>query len=235
MSNAPIRSAGQYPLSQTIGTLPQMADVLQDWFQPIKAMKVIKIQNQYETIERGDPIYFRGVLQPKQRDLDIKIEGERNWDPFSLWCETSVRLDTDDVVWIANRRYRVLSVNDFSAYGYLQYDVLQDYDDSEPPSVAPSPTVGEPFPEPGPPIPFEDSAAFSSIVDLSDPSFLSAQVSVIGDGGITDAFAAEWRVYKLGDDGSLTQYPDAAIQVVDELTVQITVPLAGVYQLNGVQ
>lgn len=228
MSSGPIRSAADYPLSDTPGNLPQMADVIQEWLQPIKAMRVSKSQNQsFQTVEGGEPINFQGVLVPLDaRKLEIKTEGERDWEAFSLWCPNSVRFENDDVVWISNRRYRILYQRDYSRYGFFEYHVLQDYDDR-----APSPT----FDEPGPPIPFGSSMTYSGVIDLSDPDYPSALVSVIGDGGISDAFATEWRVYTLNNDGSLLSDPDVEIQVIDELTIQLTAAIPGVYQLNGVQ
>lgn len=229
MANGPITVAGRLNLNQNIGTLPQMQSELADWFQPIVATRIIKIQNQYETIERGVPINFVGVIQPLDpRKLMIKPEGQREWKPFRIHCYPTVKFENDDVIVVGAMRLRIMAELDYSAYGYMEYHALQDYQDS--------------WIDP-PPVPQPQTGSFSAVIDMSDPSFPSATVVVVQDnwdgsglGGITDAFSAEWRLFTLNDDGSLTQYEEAgSVQVIDELTVQVTVSPPAVYQLNGVQ
>lgn len=217
----PIHNAKNVLLSQNPGTLPNVSDALGDWFQPILMIKVIKLQVNYQTLERGDPIHFQGVLQPASaRELQMKPEGERDWSWFTLHAYPTLILVPDDIVWIQTVRYRVMKQTDYAVYGYVEYQMIQDYQDQTVP----------------PPVPCGGVKTFSDNISLEDPSNLTFDVTVIGDGGLTNAFEAEWQIFLLNDDGSLSKYHAAgAIQVIDELTVRITVLAAGVYKLTGVQ
>lgn len=217
----PIQNANQLPLNLTTGTLPNMSEALTDWFQPMKAIRVKKYQINFQTVERGEAFQFQGVIQPyKPRELQIKTEGQRSWRWFQLHCDPTVKFDTDDVFYIGSTRYRVMYVNEYAPYAYMEYLVIQDYQDENK----------------SPPLPTDCPKTFSDNISLENPSDLTADVTVIGDGGLDNAFQAEWQLWLLHDDGSQTQYQvQGAIQVIDELTVRITVNAVGVYKLTGVQ
>lgn len=120
-------------LNQNTGTLPNVSGAMLQWFQPMIFEPVLKSVEGFLLDELGDPIAFRGVIQPLQnRDLMIKPEGERAWTWQMLHSDVSLQLNVDAVVRYLGIQYRVMARKDYSAYGYMTYDLIQDYTGSGP-------------------------------------------------------------------------------------------------------
>lgn len=225
----PIQNAKDVLLTDNPGTLPNMQEALTDWFQQIKAIRIIKVQVNYQTVERGDPIYFQGVIQPfKAKELQMKPEGQRSWKWFWLHCYATVMFDTDDVFYIGTTRYRVMATNDYAVYGYMEYQLIQDYQDGRSaPPVPDGETLIPPWSD------LNDKHFLQDII-FTDP--LIQAVSVTGNGGLDNALEAEWLLFLVNEDGSVTPYTTAGAIVVDSIMqVTITVTAPGTYRLTGVQ
>lgn len=133
-----IQNGKDVPLNVATGTIPNVSGALQGWFQPMTFEPVVKESIGYEVVETGDPIYFRGVIQPADaRNLDIKPEGEQAWTYFMLHSDVSLQLQVDDVVLYLGVQTRVFQRKDYSIYGYLTYILGQDYTNSGPQVVQP--------------------------------------------------------------------------------------------------
>ena len=131
---SPIRNAGSIPLSQQAsGTVPDVSGALQDYFQPMIFETVSKTVNGFVVQETGNPIYFRGVLQPLSgRVLALKPEGQRAWSWLQLHADIALVLNVDDVVLWRGKQTRVMTRKDFSLYGYSYYELCQDWTGSGP-------------------------------------------------------------------------------------------------------
>lgn len=208
----PIANARDVNLKQNVGTLPNMSSALLDWMQPILAVQVVKTQVNYQTVERGDPISFQGVIQPSNgRQLRILPDGQRSWDWEILHSLTNLGLKTDDVIWIQDIAYRVLNAKNLKVYGFFYYELQQDYQDRTT----------------APPVPSADAEKFTHDYALTKNQTLVVDVSST----ITDAFACIWKLYDLNDANAPVI---GAITVISETQVQILAPAASNYRLNGV-
>ena len=214
-----IHNGKDVSLDQNPGTLPNMSAALTNWFKVIQLEKVTKETVNHEIVEKTCQLAIRGVIQPYEpTKLEMKMEGQRTWQWFQLHALPDPALYLDDIVWISNIRCRVMTKQNYSAYGYVEYHLQQDYQDR--PTAPPYPNV-------------EEILKYTGDIDLTGPS-LTADVTVIDS--VEDATKAHWRLYLMNDDGSLTPYTeDDAIQVIDTETVRITVDTSGVYRLTGIQ
>lgn len=123
-----IFNAADVPLSELNTNLPNMSTTLSGWFQNIIVGLLTKTTVSNRTVETTVDYDTRGVVQPfTPEQLEIKSEGERSWKWFMLHCQPSLVLQTDDIVTIRNVRYRVMGKLGFDAYGYIQYELVDDY------------------------------------------------------------------------------------------------------------
>lgn len=130
---APIQNGKNTPLNQQTGSVPNVGGALLNWFQPMVFVPVVKQTSGGEVIETGDPINFRGVIQPLQnRDLLIKPEGERAWTWYMLHAQPVLALQVDDVVLYLGVQTRVMARQDYSIYNYVYYELVQDWTGSGP-------------------------------------------------------------------------------------------------------
>ena len=110
-------------------TLPDVSGALGDLFQPISFGTVTKsIGTGFQVAEAVTTVNGLGTVQPfTERQLQILPEGQRAWT--NLWCHTdpSVTLEVDSIVTYLGTPTRVMSVKDYSKYGYLEYRLVQDW------------------------------------------------------------------------------------------------------------
>lgn len=130
-----IFNAADVPLSELNSNLPNMATTLEGWFQKIIVGLITKTIVNNRTVETSTDYETRGVKQPfSPEQLEIKPEGERSWKWFMLHCQPSLQLQTDDIVTIKGQCYRVNDKLGFDEYGYLQYELVDDYKTTIPPT-----------------------------------------------------------------------------------------------------
>ena len=108
--------------------LPNMSSTLNGWEVPI-TLEIIR-----QNISGGDlvvtnkKINFKGVWQPlRMEQLQFKPESQRSWSWYWLHTKTNLRLNTADKVYFKNIRYKVMSVKDYGIYGYYEYELVEDY------------------------------------------------------------------------------------------------------------
>lgn len=108
--------------------LPQVDEVIMDWFLPVSFGKVTKQLLNFKVQEVVETIETQGVVQPlSPRELEMKPEGQRAFTWLMVHCLPNVQLKTDDILIYNSTRFRVMASNDYSAYGYLEYHLMQDY------------------------------------------------------------------------------------------------------------
>jgi len=114
--------------------LPDVSDALNSWFQNMVFGLVVKTVNiAGELVETETEINFRGVMQPFTfQQLYLKPEGQRAWKWHKLHAEIQLALKPDDVVVYETVQYRVMKKGDYNKYGYVEYDLVQDYEGSGP-------------------------------------------------------------------------------------------------------
>lgn len=129
----PIQNASDIPLTQNQGNLPNMGDALLSWFQAMTFTVVTKQTVNFVVVETGTDVSFQGVWQPfGPQDLAIKPRGERDWKWFMVHADPTLVLSPDDVVKYQGTQYRVKEKLDYVPYGYVQYNLIQDFTGSGP-------------------------------------------------------------------------------------------------------
>jgi hypothetical protein len=116
------------PINQVTGTVPNVSGALKDYFQFMTFTPLQKTVSGFQVVENSAPIEFWGVIQPfTPRQLMMRPEGERAWSWFTLHAEPAVNLKVDDVILYLGKQYRVMAQTDFRLYGYVLYQLVQDW------------------------------------------------------------------------------------------------------------
>lgn len=120
------------PLANSFNTLPNVSEVLPDWFQKMTFDVVTKTIVNYEVVEVLTTISTEGVRQPMSaQSISIKPEGQRAWKWETLHCLPNVKLNIDDIVIFNGVKYRVMNQWNWDEYGYLEYEICQAYENQE--------------------------------------------------------------------------------------------------------
>ena len=109
-------------------SFPNLSNAVNAWAQPLKFFLVGKDQRDFMTEEVLYPKIAYGVRQPmKAQQLMMKPEGQRAWKWETIHSRPDLVLNIDDIVVFNEVRYRVMAKKDYSEYGYLEYEIMQDY------------------------------------------------------------------------------------------------------------
>lgn len=128
-----IPNAKNTPLNVRTGTVPDVSGGMRDWFQPMVFERVVKTVSGFQVVENGEAINFQGIIQPlRGRDLMLKPEGQRAWTWLLLHADPVLSLNVDEVVSYLGVATRVMSRRDFKIYGYVEYQLVQDWTGSGP-------------------------------------------------------------------------------------------------------
>ena len=115
------------------GGLPQMSNTLTSWLIPLELEKITQDVVNGDVVETKTKIEFKGVFQPLKAELlQFKPEGQRSWQWFWIHAQAgSLNLTTGDKIIFSEERFKVMAVKDFSLYGYIEYEVILDYEDDK--------------------------------------------------------------------------------------------------------
>lgn len=123
-----LANAANKPLFDKSGSVPDVSGALQDYYQPMVFTPVAKIVEGFQVAEVGNPINFRGVIQPfTGRQLLLKPEGQRAWTWFDLHSDPVLTLKVDDVVLWNGKQTRVMFISNNTLYGFVNYHLVQDW------------------------------------------------------------------------------------------------------------
>lgn len=125
-----IINASDRPFSQTVLSVPNMSSALDNWFQQLKMSIVTKTIVNFILVESLVEQTIMAVRQPlSARQLLIKPEGQRGWNWETLHVQGfNHNFDLDSVVIFNNIRYRVMQKNEWQEYGYVEYHIVQDFE-----------------------------------------------------------------------------------------------------------
>ncbi len=133
MGNSTIMNAKNILLNVQTGTVPDVSGGMKDYFQPMVFERVLKTATGFQVVETDAEINFRGVIQPlSKRLLQLKPEGQRAWTWLQLNAEPVLSLQVDDVVNYLGVQTRVMALADYTIYGYVSYELVQDWTGSGP-------------------------------------------------------------------------------------------------------
>lgn len=123
-----ITNAKDISLLANPGTLPNVSEALLNWFQILTFTKVVKSVADFGLVETECEVSFRGVKQNMSpQRLSMKPEGQRSWNWETIHAQVDLILKTDDVISFGGVPYRVMAKADYKEYGYVSYDIVEDY------------------------------------------------------------------------------------------------------------
>jgi len=131
----PIISAGKTPLAGSVSGQPILSEAILDWFRDMTIGIVTAApQGSLDPTQDGvvsetvRSVRTSGCFQPGDPEkLDILPGGERSWQTGLLHTVAAFNVPTDSILVIAQVRYRITFKRDFSANGFVRYDLLEDY------------------------------------------------------------------------------------------------------------
>lgn len=112
------------------GGLPQMSSTLNGWEVPLSLIKITQSVVSGDAVNVETVINFQGVFQPLRDDqLQFKPEGQRSWSWYWIHAKAgTLNLQTQDKIKFQGNRYKVMAVKNYSLYGFIEYEVVRDYE-----------------------------------------------------------------------------------------------------------
>lgn len=113
------------------GQFPQMGEVLDGWEFPLTLIKIKQNIVEGDVVTQEEKIDFLGVWQPlKDEQLQFKPEGQRSWSWYWIHAKSgTLNLQTGDKIIFQNKRFKVMNVKDYSLNGYIEYQIIEDFQD----------------------------------------------------------------------------------------------------------
>ena len=110
--------------------MPNMAGTLSGWQVPLQLIKRKQVVTDGDVSFEDETINFMGVWQPlRDEQLISKPEGQRSWEWIWLHAVAgTLNLNTADKVTFNNKRYKVMAIKDYSLNGFIEYQLVRDYD-----------------------------------------------------------------------------------------------------------
>ena len=119
------------PLNLASVQLPDMSAALGDLMQPMSFVRIDKTNLDGLVQEIQFPIVTRGVRGPwSPQKLAILPEGQRAWRWETITALADLILKPDDRILWDGIYFRIMAKTDYKEYGYVQYDIAQDYERS---------------------------------------------------------------------------------------------------------
>ena len=111
--------------------MPNMANTLNGWEVPLTLIKVRQEVVDGDAVKKEEFIRFLGVWQPlRDEELQFKPEGQRSWEWIWIHVKSgTLNLQTQDKVIFNNKRYKVMNVKDYSLNGFIEYQLIRDYEE----------------------------------------------------------------------------------------------------------
>jgi len=115
--------------NNSIGNLPNMSQTILSWFQPITFITLTKtVNNNFQEVITETETNTQGVVQPpKPEVIEIQPEGVRNWEWLEIHCLPNLQLNINEFIIYKGLRYKVMQKENYSAYGYMRYLILEAY------------------------------------------------------------------------------------------------------------
>ena len=113
--------------------MPNMAETLTGWEVPLTLIKITQSIVEGDAVKTETKINFMGVWQPlRDEQLQFKPEGQRSWEWVWIHAKSgTLNLKTQDKVIFNSKRYKVMAVKDYSLNGFIEYELVRDYENNE--------------------------------------------------------------------------------------------------------
>lgn len=124
-----IYSAKNNLIQNTNSNLPNVSDVIVDWFINVTFEIVEKVMvgaDYEEDWETKEVINTRGVVQPPSpKDLKLLPEGAWAWEWQTVHTLPNVQFNVNQYIRYNGKIYKIMSKKDWSKYGYVKYTILE--------------------------------------------------------------------------------------------------------------
>ena len=114
----------------TLTNMPNMANTLNGWEAPLELIREIQAVSDGDVSTTEEVISFQGVWQPlRDEQLQLKPEGQRSWEWYWIHAKAGMlNLNTADKIIFNGDRYKVMNKKDYSLNGFVEYQVIRDYE-----------------------------------------------------------------------------------------------------------
>lgn len=125
-------NAKDRPLNQTATAVPDVSGGILNYFKPLVLIQITTEVVRFQASPTPKRIWSQGMVQAfSGRQLALKPEGERAWLWNTLFTLPGIPLKAGDEVEIpatpSPRNFRVMRVTGDADYGFLQYEVVENY------------------------------------------------------------------------------------------------------------
>ena len=119
--------------NRTLSNMPQMRNTLSGWEVPLTLIKITQSIVDGDAVKTEKRIDFMGVFQPlRDEQLQSKPEGQRSWEWVWIHAKAgTLNLKTQDKVYFNSKNYKVMSVKDYSLNGFIEYELVRDYEETK--------------------------------------------------------------------------------------------------------
>ena len=120
---------GNNLIKNTNPNLPNVSDVIVDWFLNVTFEVVEKVMDGADYVENWETkevINTQGVVQPPSpKDLKLLPEGAWAWEWLTIHCLPSVQFEVNQYIRYDDKIYKIMSKKDWKKYGYVKYTILE--------------------------------------------------------------------------------------------------------------
>lgn len=111
--------------------MPNMAQTLTGWEVPLSLVKITQSMVNGDVVKAEKRIDFLGCWQPlRDEELQFKPENQRSWSWYWIHAKSgTLNLQTQDKIIFQNKRYKVMGVKDYSLNGFIEYQIVRDYEE----------------------------------------------------------------------------------------------------------
>jgi hypothetical protein len=116
---------------KSLSGMPQMAMTLNGWEVPLTLVRVFQDIVDGDLVTTEQTISFIGVWQPlKDEQLQFLPENQRSWAWYWIHAKSgTLNLNTADKIIFEGNRYKVMAVKDYSLNGYIEYQIIKDFEE----------------------------------------------------------------------------------------------------------
>lgn len=111
--------------------MPNMSNTLTGWETSITLEIVSQdVTSDGEATFTTQQVTFLGVVQPlRTEQLELKPEGQRSWEWLWIHAKSgTLNLHTADKILFNSKTYKVEGVKDYSLNGFVEYELVRDYE-----------------------------------------------------------------------------------------------------------
>ncbi len=123
----PLINANKLTIPQNVGGLPDVSAAVMTLLQPVSVVIVTQqmLNGYYRPVT--NTVATQASIQPLPQELAIKMEGERNWRWSLIHILPNIDLQNNDLITLFGVQYKVMKKENWAQYGYLNYFVVEGF------------------------------------------------------------------------------------------------------------